>query len=50
MHRSLSLVMAAASLAGAVFVATAGSRPHQLYDETWQGKAQVAATAPASPR
>jgi hypothetical protein len=50
MFRWLPLAMAAASLAGAVFFAIAGARPHQLYVETWRGQVEVASTAAASPR
>jgi hypothetical protein len=48
--RSFSLVMAMASLAATVFIAVAGARPHQLYDETWRGQAEAASVPAASPR
>ena len=48
MFRSFYLLVATASLAGAIFVASAGSHPHQLYAETWQ--AQVPPGAAASAR
>lgn len=31
MFQSFTLVLATASLAGSIYVATAGARPHQLY-------------------
>lgn len=48
MFRSFSLVMAMASLAATVFIAVAGTRPHQLYDETWHGRGETPAAV--SPR
>ena len=50
MFRSLSLVIALASLAATVFIAVAGSRPHQLYVETWQGQGQAGSVSVASSR
>ena len=50
MFRWLPMAMAAASLAGAVFFAIAGARPHQLYAETWRGQVEAAASAPVVPR
>jgi hypothetical protein len=41
MFRSLSLVMATASLVSAVFIAIAGARPHQLYTETWRAHVEA---------
>jgi hypothetical protein len=48
MFRSFSLVLALASLAATVVIAVAGSRPHQLYDVTWEARAGTLAAA--SPR
>jgi hypothetical protein len=42
--------MATASLVGAVFIAIAGARPHELYVETWRGQVDAAAAVPASLR
>ena len=50
MLRSFSLVMATASLAGAVFIAIAGARPHQLYAETWRAEIEATSSAPAPSR
>jgi hypothetical protein len=35
------LLIAAASLALAIFMATAGARPHQLYADTWGAPAHA---------
>jgi hypothetical protein len=48
MIRSSYLFIAVASLAGAMFFASAGSRPHQIYAETWRGQIE-AASSPSSP-
>ena len=50
MFRSFPLVMAVASLALTVFIAVAGTRPHDLYDETWRGQAEAVSVPAASPR
>lgn len=44
MFRSFTLVVATASLAGAIFVAAAGTRPRELYVEP--GRDQAAAMKP----
>jgi hypothetical protein len=50
MFRSFYLLVAVASLAGAMFFASAGSRPHQLYAETWQSQTSTGDIAPAPVR
>jgi hypothetical protein len=50
MFRSFPLVMAMASLAATLFIAVAGTRPHQIYDQTWRSQAEAAEAAPGSVR
>lgn len=50
LHAMPHIVISALGLVLVIVFAAIGTRPHQLYAETWRGQVDAVSSAPASPR